>query len=55
MKPRPTIERLHRVLRCDAGRLYSDSEIAAARAYNEAATRLHGQFARLNQIDGSTA
>lgn len=32
-----------------------DSEIAAAKAYNEAATRLHGQFARLNQIDGSTA
>ena len=32
-----------------------DSEIAAARAYNEAAIRLHGQFARLNQIDGSAA
>ena len=32
-----------------------DSEIAAARAYNEAAIQLHGQFARLNQIDGSTA
>ena len=32
-----------------------DSEIAAARAYNEAAIRLHGQFARLNQIEGSAA
>lgn len=32
-----------------------DSEIAAAQAYNEAAIQLHGQFARLNQIDGSAA
>lgn len=32
-----------------------DNEIAAAQAYNEAAIQLHGQFARLNQIDGSAA
>lgn len=32
-----------------------DNEIAAARAYNEAAIQLHGPFARLNQIDGSAA